>query len=312
MLFCTVLFADQEAKNIVHKYATGVVKIILYDPTLVKQFNLKQDEGYLTRASGFIVTDDGVIFTNKHVIEWCTFGYMVCDWVDEEKKSHPLDILTYEEGLEKDPKIKKIYFLGHAVPLVQVFKSLNPNDYELYRAEVLTVGETFDGAMMRITADREGNPIKASFTAIPLKDSSLVPMGEDIVLLGFPAEYQESDIHMDLKDTLTMSFGRHSGWDYVFDENGLIKTDAMIHEGNSGCPAFDDTERCFGIATAMGTKTQIGLIESINEMYFIAAEYPQILRKLLASGLPAPKGRNSIKILSGKPRTLPKLKFEKK
>lgn len=313
LLFCFTLsiFADKEAKSIVQKYSQGVVKILLYDPKIVHKFKLDKDQGYLTRASGFFVTPEGCIFTNKHVIEWCTLGYMVCDWTDEEKKFHEMDILTYEKGLESDKKIKKIYFMGHAVPLIQVFRGVNTSDYDLYRAEVLQMGESFDGALLRVTADMEGNPVTKSFVALPLADSTKVPMGEDIVLLGYPAEYEDSDLKLDLKNTLTMSFGRHSGWDFVFDENGMIKTDAVIHEGNSGCPAFDDTECCFGIATAMGTKTQIGLIEGVNDMYYIAEAYPSILKQLVANGLAVPKrDQKKIKTLSGKPRTLPQLKLD--
>ena len=307
----TIIHADQEAKNIAKKYAMGVVKILLYDGELVKEFDLSKDEGYLTRGSGFFVTDDGIVFTNRHVVEWCVYGYMVADWVDEENNKHELDILTYEEGLEKDPKIKKIYFSGHAEPIIQVFKDFKGENFELFRAEVVTIGEKYDGAILKITKDLEGNKINETFTALPLTDANKVVMGEDIVILGFPAQYSDSDLSLDLKDTVTMSFGRHSGWDYVFDDQGFIKSDASIHEGNSGGPAFDDTEKVIGIATAMGLKTQIGLIHPINDMYFLAEKYPQILSKLVQNGLPKPIGKKLVKTITGEKKPLPKLKFSK-
>lgn len=303
------VMADQEAKDIAKKYAAGVVKVLLYDAELVEKFDLSKDDGYLTRGSGFFVTDDGIIFTNRHVVEWCVYGYMVADWIDEANTKHDLDILTYEEGLEKDPKIKKIYFIGHAEPIVQVFKDIKGEKFELFKAEVVSLGEKYDGAILRLTQTVEGKKINETFDSLPLTDASKVMMGEDIVILGFPAQYSESDLSLDLKDTVTMSFGRHSGWDYVFDDQGFIKTDASIHEGNSGGPAFDDTEKVIGIATAMGVKTQIGLIQPINDMYFLAEKYPQILAKLIQNGLPVPTGKKMVKTISGEKKPLPKIKF---
>ncbi|MDR3623906.1 MAG: serine protease [Chlamydiales bacterium] len=303
------LFADAEAEDIAKKYYQGVVKVFLYDASLVKALNLDKDQGYLTRGSGFIVTSDGVLFTNKHVVEWCVDGYMVADWVDEEHKAHTMDVLTYKKGLESDPKVKKIYFVGHAVPIVQIFRDTTGDDFDLYRAEVLTIGDNFDGAMLRIVSDIDGKPINREFVVLRLGDATKVPMGEDLVIMGFPAQYENSDLSMDLKDTITLSFGRHSGLDYVFDENPLIKTDASIHEGNSGGPVFNTSEQVIGIATAMGIKTQIGLIEQINNMYYIAASYPDILAVLVKNGLVVPTGKREIKTLSGRAKPLPKLHF---
>jgi serine protease Do len=303
------LFADKEAKDIAKNYAAGVVKILLYGEDLVKEFDLSKDEGYLTRGSGFFVTTDGYIFTNKHVVDWCVYGYMVADWVDEENVFHELDILTYENDLEKDSKIKKIYFIGHAQPIIQVFDQNKKNSFKLYKAEVVTMGQSYDGAVLKVVTDIDGNDIKNTFIALPLADASKVVMGEDIIILGFPAQYADSDLNLDLKDSVTMSFGRHSGWDFVFDDEGLIKTDALIHEGNSGGPAFDDTEKVIGIATAMGVKTQIGLVQPINDMYYLVENDPALFKVLKENGLPVPYEKKRIKTVSGEKRILPKVKF---
>jgi len=296
-----------DAKLIGKNYSTGVVKIILYDDNLVNAFKLKDEEGELSRASGFFVTPDGVIFTNRHVIEWCVFGYIIADWEDENGIKHDVDVLTYTPGLEKKSMIKKIYYSGHATPFIQVYKDVNDVKYDMYIAEVLTLSESFDGAMLRVVSDLDGNPFNRSFVPLPIGNSDTIAMGEDLIVLGYPSEYVESDMSLDLRDTLTMSFGKHSGWDYVFDEdNGLIKTVASIHEGNSGGPVFGEENRVIGIATALGLQTQIGLVGGINSMYYVAKPETKIFEVLLKSGLTKPK-RDSAKgkTVSGKPRPLP-------
>jgi S1-C subfamily serine protease len=177
----------------------------------------------------------------------------------------------------------------------------------MHIAEVLTFSESFDGAMLRVVSDLDGNPVNRSFTSLPIGNSDTLAMGEDLIVLGYPSEYVESDMSLDLRDTLTMSFGKHSGWDYVFDEdNGLIKTVASIHEGNSGGPVFGEENSVIGIATALGLQTQIGLVGGINSMYYVAKPEAKIFEELLKSGLTKPKRDSSKgKTVSGKPRSIP-------
>ncbi len=308
LLIPCLLVADPESIAIGKKYNSGVVKILLHDPTLAERFGIDQDQAYLTRGSGFFVTKDGVIFTNRHVIEWCVWGYMVVDWTDETGKLHELDVVTYQEGMEKDPRVKKVHYIGHAVPMVQVFRKADALDYSLYNAEVHLTSENFDGAILKITTPMDGGEVTEKFTAVPIGDSDNVEMGEDLVILGYPAQYVASDLKLDLRDTLTMSQGRMSGWDFVFDENGMMKTDAAIHEGNSGGPVFDNSKKVIGIATAMGIKTQIGLVEGINDMYLVAKSDSELITSLNSSGLKSPKKAKAIKAISGRKRNLPELK----
>lgn len=265
------LFAEIDPKYIGEQYADGVVKIILYDSEMVRELDLDDEGGQLARGSGFFVTKEGMLFTNRHVVEWCVLGYMVVDWEDEAGKLHEVDALTYDEGAAKDPHIKKIYYAGHAVPVIQVFDAKGEEGYQLYLGKVISMGETFDGATLKIVSDLEGKPVKRTFKALPLGDSNHLKLGESLVVLGFPMQYAEGDLNLDLKDTLTMSRGTESGKDFVFDSvNGFIKTDASVHEGNSGGPVFGDDNKVIGIATALGTQTSIGLVGPINCMYGIA------------------------------------------
>lgn len=297
-----------DAKSIARNYWEGVVKILVYDPVVEKKFHMQKGDGYLTRGSGFFVTPDGVLFTNRHVIEWCVYGYIVADWKDHEGVMHHSDVLTYKPGLEWNRSIKKIYYAGHALPMIQVFSDETGRNFDLYSAEVLAIGEAFDGAMLRIVSRINGEPPQRLFKALPLGNSDKLDFGEDLIVLGYPSQYQESNLSQDLKDTLTMSYGKLSGWDYVFDDiYGFIKTTASVHEGNSGGPVFGDDERVIGIATAMGPRTKIGLVEGINGMYYVAENQKSIFNQLIKNGLVPPKLRKRYLAVSGKPRPLPSL-----
>ena len=62
-----------DTKYIAAKYYQGVVKVVLFDPELEK---IEAGKGYLSRGSGFIVTEDGYLFTNKQALEviWITIS----------------------------------------------------------------------------------------------------------------------------------------------------------------------------------------------------------------------------------------------
>ncbi len=308
---CTALVEAQVDPRWIGKhYYDGVVKVILYDDELVDDFNLKDEQGQLARGSGFFVTEDGVVFTNRHVVEWCVYGYIIADWSDDSGTKHRLDILTYQPGIEKDSHIEKIYYAGHATPVIQVFNELEEDKYSLYLAEVVGFGENFDGAIVRVVSDMKGGAVKKKFEALPLGDSNDLVLGEELVVLGFPEQYDASDLKLDLRDTITLSKGTNSGWDYVFDEEyGMIKTDAAIHEGNSGGPVFGDQNKVIGIATALGLQTQIGLVGPINCMYWVAKADKKVFDQLVALGLRPAKRGNPVKVVPGKPQQLPKMDF---
>ncbi|MBJ7450008.1 MAG: trypsin-like peptidase domain-containing protein [Parachlamydiales bacterium] len=301
------LIAEIDAKAIAKNYQNGVVKILLYDSGLVDAFKLKKDQGYISRASGFFVENDGYLFTNAHVVDLCVSGYMILDWVDEDDKMHKADLVAYYPNLENDKAIRKIYYAGHATPVIQVFSN-NGDDFDLYNAEILSMSTTFDGALIKVTEHLEGPNENGRFTYLPLGNSDSIVLGEDLIILGYPSQYMRGTFEEELKDTITMTFGKHSGWDYVFDENnGLIKTDASIHEGNSGGPVFGENQKVVGIATAMGAKTRIGLVGGINTMYYVVEPYKNLLKFLQKNGLSAPKKLGKMQVIPGTKLPVPNI-----
>lgn len=286
-----------DAKFIAANYYRGIVKILLFDSTAQKN---GVHDGYVGRGSGFIVTEDGIIFTNRHVVEYCVYGYMDYTYHDAASGNPHTIMAEYSEDKINDETVSKINYTGYATPIVQVYYGKGENEYNLYVAKVLTVGiGSFDGAMLKIISDINGKPIAGKFSALPVGDSDKAVQGEDLCVYGYPAQY-DGGFDLMLKDMSTLTFGKLSGYDYVFNRDyGYIKTDASINSGNSGGPVFNESNKVIGIATATGGKTNIGLVGGINGMYYVAAPHSDVLKTLIVKGLNLPKNAGSINTIMG-------------
>ena len=286
-----------DAKFIAENYYKGVVKILLYDSAAAKK---DSSLAYIGRGSGFIVSEDGIIFTNRHVIDTCVYGYAHYDKYDEQTNTTNSYRAEYSEDFLRDSDIVKINFVSYAAPIIQVYFGKGENDYKLYYAKVLSVSMgSFDGAMLKIVSDLNGNPIKDPFLALPLANSDSTFQGEDLCVYGFPEQYK-GDFNVMLKNTSTLTFGKHSGFDFVYNKDfGYIKTEASINRGNSGGPVFNADEKIIGIATAAFTETNTGLVGGINGMYYVVASNIELLQKLSAKGLKVPKNAGSINTVNG-------------
>lgn len=287
---------ELDTKLIASKYYKGVVKVLLFDSELEKA---KPGKGYLGRGSGFIVTDDGYIFTNRHVVEKCVKGYIDYDYFNINKKKAS-KISLYSDAVINNKNLIKAYRVGYTTPVIQVFNSNNETDYKLYKAEVIAIGEgAYDGALLKIVSDFNGKPIKEKFTTVPIGNSDNVSQGEQLCVFGYPQQIRGS-ANLMYKDMSTLSIGIMSGLDYNFNSDyGYLKTDAEIHPGNSGGPVFNEENKAIGIATAKGNATGIGLVGGINGMYYISAIESKAHSKLIENGLTLPKRSASINTIRG-------------
>jgi S1-C subfamily serine protease len=301
IFFSSILFSQTkvlDAKYIASNYYKGVVKILLYDSVMAKQ---DSSFAYIGRGSGFIVSEDGLIFTNRHVIDMCVYGYAHYDYFNEGDGTISSYRAVYNEEFLQDTNIVKINYVGYAVPVVQVYTGKGENDYKLYYAKVLSVSTgSFDGAMLQIVSDLDGNPAQNLFNPVPIGNSDSTSQGEDLCVYGYPQQY-EGGFNIMLQDMSTLTFGKHSGFDFVYSKDfGYIKTDAAINSGNSGGPVFSADNKVIGIATAAFNKTNIGLVGGINAMYYLVSPDVEALQKLSAKGLKMPSGTGSVKPITGK------------
>ncbi|MBI3501089.1 MAG: trypsin-like peptidase domain-containing protein [Bacteroidetes bacterium] len=293
-----------DATYIADKYFNGIVKILLFDSLAEKK---QPNSGYIGRGSGFVVTDDGLIFTNRHVVEYCVYGYMDYLYIDPATYEEIHSVSIYSEDKINEPTTKKVYRTGYTTPIVQIYFGKGEDDYKLYYAKVIAMDVgSFDGAILKIISELNGNPVTEKFHPIPIGNSDSTKQGEDLCIYGFPAQF-DAGFNLMLKDMSTLTFGKHSGFDFVFNkEYGYIKTDASINSGNSGGPVFNRFNKVIGIATATGNKTNIGLIGGINGMHAIAKSDETLLRALEKAGLNSASAKAEVgsAIITGAQRPL--------
>lgn len=279
-----------DATAIASNYYSGIVKILLFDSLAEKQ---NPGSGYLGRGSGFIATESGLIFTNKHVIDFC-LGYIKYSYYNPSDKKIYDAVDNNNSSFFSDPDYLVIKYERKATPIIQVYTGKNENSYNLYFAKIIAIDTAnFDGAILKIVSDINGNPVTYKFNPIPIGNSDSTKQGEDLCVYGFPAQY-DANFDVMLKDQSTLTFGKHSGFDYYFNpQYGYIKTDASINSGNSGGPVFNSSNKVIGMATATGDKTNIGLIGGINAMYYLASVQPELLIELTQKGLTQPQRKPS-------------------
>lgn len=171
----------------------------------------------LTWGSGSIISADGLILTNAHVI-------------DTSQLEVPYNARVV-------PDVFAVYITTRAdqPPIVS------------YIAEAVVVSEQLDLAVLRITRRANGDAVDPSRLSLPyvmLGDSDQLEPGDNIYIIGYPGIGGE---------TVTFTAGVVSGFT---SEGGInrawIKTDAAISGGNSGGTCVDDAGLLVGVPTQVG------------------------------------------------------------
>jgi S1-C subfamily serine protease len=166
--------------------------------------------GRAGKGSGCLVSSDGLVLTNWHVVR--NFA-----------------------GNASDP----IY--------VAVNFSLYEPPRELFRAELLEYDRERDFALLRIDSGLYGQqvPYNYRFPFFRLGDPEQLNIGQPLSFLGYPGIGGTGS-----RASVSLTRGIVSGFERS-GERFLIKTDAVIHGGNSGGAAINAYYELLGIPTVM-------------------------------------------------------------
>ena len=180
-------------------------------------------------GSGTIVTPDGLILTNQHLIT--PLG------VDE--KLAELEAQLAAEGKSADLQVDAERFM------VAISDGRHLPDPR-YLARVVAEDPDLDLAVLRIDSDARGTPLDPEtldLPILPLGSSDAVNLGQTVHVFGFPAIGAGS---------LTYTIGIVSG--FLFEEEidgtAWINTDAVTSGGNSGGAAVNDAGQLIGVPSS--------------------------------------------------------------
>lgn len=123
-----------------------------------------------------------------------------------------------------------------------------------YRAILVENNPRRDLALIRISSRQDGAALPANLEldTIPIGDSDAVVHGDNLTIVGYPGIGG---------DSLTLTSGNVSGF---LEQEGWIKTDAEINQGNSGGPALNAKYELIGVASAASQADDLDLVGKLG------------------------------------------------
>ena len=222
------------------------------------------------QGSGFIITPDGYIVTNDHVVSMGQdqLIYYVASRVVKERSDALIRSLTAKIELSDDDPLRadlikafrQYFFRGYSngggikvidsdvkperiTASIPVFNGVTTITKDL-ECDVRKQGEPTPGKDVAILKVEQNN-----LPTVPVGDDSTLSQGDQIYVMGFPAAAEVGGTHETPGVEATLTAGRFSraapmpgGWK-------AIQTDAAINHGNSGGPGFNERGEVIGIAT---------------------------------------------------------------
>jgi len=168
-------------------------------------------------GTGFVVSKDGYILTNAHVVQ------------EQGQKATSVTVV-FNKGGSKTQQVK---------------------------GQIMGIDSTSDVAVIKV------DPVGVDLQPLPLGDSSKVQVGETVVAIGNPLNYDFS-----ITSGIVSAVGRSLQGPSGRPIPNIIQTDAAINPGNSGGPLIDSTGHVIGIneqiASVSGGNQGLGFAVPIN------------------------------------------------
>ena len=193
-------------------------------------------------GSGTIVSPDGVILTNAHVAAPTSPGLAT---------------------LYNDPEL--LFGEEPDQLVVAISQSADRPPAEAYIAELAAADGALDLAVIKITADLEGNeldPVSLGLPFVEVGDSDTIGLGDEIRILGYPGAGGE---------TITFTRGNVAGFESQtrVGDRAWIKTDATISPGNSGGLGVNAAGQIIGVPS-FGQEAIGGAINRMRAINYAA------------------------------------------
>lgn len=238
---------------------------------------IRQDVKGGCMGSGFIITQDGYIVTNAHVVY--TSGEDLKEMLVQDGMQQIIkkDMQGFEQNLvsqgytvsddllEKMRQAIVVFYAQHLeVSNVrqQVYASLAMGSrQEGTPCEVKKKGDPAPGKDIAIlkAESREGLP------TVQLGDDEPLKTGDKIFVLGYPgAATFNQFLAQDGKLESSFTSGMLSAKKGMADHGEVLQIDAAITHGSSGGPVFDEKGRVIGVVTFGSQDEQGSMVQGMN------------------------------------------------
>jgi serine protease Do len=215
---------------------------------------------YLT-GSGFIISPDGFILTNSHVIseealKQTIIGQIALKKIFEEAfllDDSDVEGLTEEDGFDFGKRIVKYMLEKSSFSIEKEIIVLNPSSNKEQFKELIDDG--FEASVVDVNKnfiddDRDVGIIKINLRNLPslkLGEVKLPAVGQKIHVFGFPATAE-----FNRKNLLEATFTQGVVGALKDSQNKdfkIIQTDAKISQGSSGGPLLNEQGEVIGVVT---------------------------------------------------------------
>ena len=234
---------------------------------------VKNPLGVKATGSGFIITPDGYIVTNEHVVAQTSevTDLFVNTLLQQLTDSDVANLQKALNDIVLTDDEKKLYTQAMSAYYAQYAKlAIQPRSVSVQIGIAIPGLPTVaKGVVCDVRKDGEVSPGKdvavlkieqTNLPTVPVGDDTKMEVGDKVFVIGFPAVADEAGTSNPVGVEPTFTSGDISARKTMVGGWQALQTDADITNGNSGGPAFNEQGQVIGIATfGVPTATAAGI-----------------------------------------------------